>query len=316
MLAGEYAVLDGCRSLAFTVDRFLELDAQKSQSDCYRVASSIWPQAETFTDLSLKTNPLLDAVYYASSGVYYDVNVDSELRIEDGMGSSSALRLAAFSALSSAEEKHRFVRDWSNSTQIARGAYDRQLKDQGSASGYDIMTQLHGGLVVMEGKKEPWPSDCYRAKAVDFSDWVHIIVGGKGAPTQSQMGSTSKWLKENNQWEKLKVLSEELVTQMLDFFACPSEQSFSDLVRKISSHRNIFKNSPKFPTELSQLLESLDGFESDWTFKTTGAGGEDAILLFGKKHIIDAVVERVEALGWRLFDGSFSELGAHLVVED
>ena len=29
MLAGEYAVLDGCRSLAFTVDRFLELDAQK-----------------------------------------------------------------------------------------------------------------------------------------------------------------------------------------------------------------------------------------------------------------------------------------------
>ena len=87
MLAGEYAVLDGCRSLAFTVDRFLELDAQKSQSDCYRVASSIWPQAEIFTDLSLKTNPLLDAVYYASSGVYYDVNVDSDLRIEDGMGS-------------------------------------------------------------------------------------------------------------------------------------------------------------------------------------------------------------------------------------
>ena len=64
------------------------------------------------------------------------------------------------------------------------------------------------------------------------------------------------------------------------------------------------------------MLESLDGFESDWTFKTTGAGGEDAILLFGKKHIIDAVVERVEALGWRLFDGSFSELGAHLVIED
>ena len=87
------------------------------------------------------------------------------------------------------------------------------------------MTQPHGGLVVMEGKKEPWPSDCYRAKAVDFSDWVHIIVGGKGAPTQSQMGSTSKVAKRKQSVGKVESASEELVTQMLDFFACPSEQS-------------------------------------------------------------------------------------------
>ena len=56
MLAGEYAVLDGCRSLAFTVDRFLELDAKKSK-ERYRVSSTIWKEDELFRDLSSKTNP-------------------------------------------------------------------------------------------------------------------------------------------------------------------------------------------------------------------------------------------------------------------
>ncbi len=316
MLAGEYAVLDGCRSLAFTVDRFLELDAKKSKEDCYRVSSTIWKEDELFTDLSLKTNPLLDAVFFASKESFCDVSVDSELRIEDGMGSSSALRLAAFSALSKKAENKKLVREWTSSIDIARKAYERQLVEQGSASGYDIMTQLHGGLVVMKGKEDSWPNHSYKADSSQFSDWVHIIVGGKGAPTEAQMGSTTKWLKENSLWDELKLISEDLVDEMLSFFKAPSSNIFQSLIKKISIHRNLFKDSPKFPKELASLLESLEGFETNWTYKTTGAGGEDAVLLIGKKEHIDAVVESVAKLGWNLFDGSFSELGAHVVIEE
>ena len=66
--------------------------------------------------------------------------------------------LAAFSALSKKAENKKLVREWASSIDIARKAYERQLVDQGSASGYDIMTQLHGGLVVMKGKEESWQS--------------------------------------------------------------------------------------------------------------------------------------------------------------
>ena len=130
------------------------------------------------------------------------------------------------------------------------------------------------------------------------------------------MGSTTKWLKENNLWNELKLKSEDLVDEMLTFFKAPSSSLFGSLIKTVSAHRNIFKDSPKFPKELASLLESLEGFETNWTYKTTGAGGEDAVLLFGKKEDIDAVVESVSKLGWNLFDGSFSELGAHVVIED
>ena len=204
MLAGEYAVLDGCRSLAFTVNKYLEVDAKKSDKNAHLVASTIWDKDIEISSSSFEKNPLTDAVFHASNGNYFDVKVDSELRIEDGMGSSSALRLAVFSALSNSEKKSTKVHTWSEALDIAQAAYSRQLVDQGSASGYDIITQLFGGLVVMTKSKDKWPEKAFSLEAVDFNDWIHVIVGGKGAPTGSQMGSTSTWLKENNLWESLK----------------------------------------------------------------------------------------------------------------
>jgi hypothetical protein len=130
------------------------------------------------------------------------------------------------------------------------------------------------------------------------------------------MGSTTKWLKENDLWNDLKVISEDLVDEMLSFFKSPSTDIFQNLIKKISIHRNIFKNSPKFPKHLGSFLESLEGFDTHWTYKTTGAGGEDAVLLLGTKENIETVVESVTELGWTLFEGSFSELGAHVVIED
>ena len=89
MLAGEYAVLDGCRSLAFTVNKYLEVDAKKSDKNAHLVASTIWDKDIEISSSSFEKNPLTDAVFHASNGNYFDVKVDSELRIEDGMGSSS-----------------------------------------------------------------------------------------------------------------------------------------------------------------------------------------------------------------------------------
>ena len=281
----------------------------------YKVSSSIWDRDEVFKDLSEKSNPLLDAVYHASPDSFCDVSVASEIRIEDGMGSSSALRLGAFSALCREREAKTLVRDWKSSQQIARAAYKRQLEDQGAASGYDIITQLHGGLVVMEAKKDLWPGP-YSAPSVDSSDWVHVLVGGKGAPTEQQMGSTTKWLKDQGLWDELKEASEELVDEMLAFFKAPSAVPFKKLLERISTHRKIFRDSPKFPKKLSSFLEAQHGFEENWTYKTTGAGGEDAVLLFGKKEDLEPLLESVAGLGWTLFEGSFSELGAHVVAED
>ena len=69
----------------------------------------------------------------------------------------------------------------------------------------------------MKGKEESWPNHSYKADCSHFSDWVHIIVGGKGAPTEAQMGSTTKWLKENNLWNELKLKSEDLVDEIITF---------------------------------------------------------------------------------------------------
>ena len=53
-------------------------------------------------------------------------------------------------------------------------------------------------------------------------------------------------------------------------------------------------------------------FRSDkgWTFKTTGAGGEDAIFIIGPKNYLPKICRAIEDQGWRLFEGSWPESGS------
>jgi len=302
MLAGEYAVLYGGRALAHTLDKRLKIEIRPTSSGI-TIFSQLWDNPKKYPQDHLDggkaggKEPVLDSIdfFLKEFGVSFqgDIDISSELTVSHGVGSSSALRVALFAALL------RFHKLNSNFDDIANLAFGDQKRSQKYASGYDILTQMHGGAILLNSKPgHPWPPVIQKVK-LPLLKLVQVWVGGQGAPTTSTIAATKKWLEENNLLDELIQLSENLVNSWLD-------QSEESLFQATHLHRQFFAKSPMYPKALSEILDT--GFLSDrWTWKTTGAGGEDAILLMGvaPEEIKNALRDR----GWHPAPYGFSEKG-------
>ncbi len=201
---------------------------------------------------------------------------------------------------------------------LAKHAYQLQKEGQNSlASGYDILTQLVGGFFLFDSSFWKNPSQLTRCE-IDpaiFHEYFHVFYGGKGAETKIVTNSTWVWLEEQQRLSLLKHLSESLIDSMLLFFKAPSE-FFHHCLENIVRHRRFFESYSNFPISISQKLSLVDGFDQSWTYKTTGAGGEDALILFGhKKDIMEAELV-LKILGWKHYPGKAKTLCAEVIVEE
>ena len=209
MLIGEYAVLHGEAALAATVDCFLEVLLTPNQKETVRAYSSLWPQAlhiEPSSDQTKLSNPEISLLLTVKKALElfpcsgFDLKISSKLDVRFGMGSSSALRLATLLAIANASRKTNLT-NLSDPTlwQIASTALSlQQNRQHGVASGYDIVTQMLGGLVLstpagaktnqLEFKNQK------RMPIGGLEEWVHIYVGGEGSPTADLVSQTMNWL--------------------------------------------------------------------------------------------------------------------------
>ncbi len=84
------------------------------------------------------------------------------------------------------------------------------------------------------------------------------------------------------------------------------------LVRAVAAHRQLFTGAPHFPQALAVALSEVDGCDLTWSFKTTGAGGEDALLLVGLEADLRAPAAVLKTLGWRRLRAGFESAGARV----
>jgi mevalonate kinase len=282
---------------------------------------------------TLAHEPLLETVntgmhlYRVRSG---QVNVHSELDQTFGLGSSSALRLGVLLAMrrlstscyeSSADELQGYYArpnaDWS----AAINAFKLQKAAQKNASGYDIATQLQGGLVFFTpplASAEPsWPNGLKNgttSQQRSLNDLIHIYVGGSGAPTGIVMSDTIAWLDSEARWPMVQDLSVGLV----EAFAVALHRGIDDedalihLYQAVQKSRQAFTASPHFPHSLAAKLEDVPGCDKSWSFKTTGAGGEDAVLLIGTHEALRAAKELMAAQGWGPLEAAFEQAGTRI----
>lgn len=294
MLAGEYAVLEGGRALAHTIDARMSVTFEISPVGETIVHSNLWPKAITYPSLSQELALQSIAFFEAQLGKLplLQIKIESDLEVQHGVGSSSALRLCLITGL--AQSMHKELKQ----QELMKIAYHDQKRFQTLASGYDIITQALGGLVSISFSDLAWPNTCFKASSPHLEK-VKIYVGGKGAPTKPTAISTSKWLSQNVKKEDLLERSEDLVDAWF-------HSNFVDLLEKIELHREIFKGSPSFLANLEIALSPFHDL-SRWTWKTTGAGGEDAILLIGDPP--SEALQTLNQLGWYPSKYQFSEFG-------
>ena len=339
MLAGEYTVLHGGEALAVTVA--LDLVAQVSPlptgtfAGC-RVLSDLWDEVQEIRPgtpaTAFSTSPLLAAVargmelYGIKSA---EVSIRSALPLSYGIGSSSALRLAVLSAMQDFARQEQQLPTLSQTEHlpVAREALALQRAAQRQASGYDIATQLYGGLVQSGSSNDlaSWPT-ALSAQGADtcakLARIVHVYVGGMGAPTTPVMTSTSEWLEERAAMPQLARLNSALQRSILAALIQmdldttdlrdDNTKTISDLAAATGAQRRFLSESPHFPKSLAAQLAALPGCDQTWSFKTTGAGGEDALLVFGRSADISAADSTLRTLGWHPMPASFTGLGLRL----
>ncbi len=330
MLAGEYSVLGGGRALAVTLSRALDVKVvdRPAFGRVIMVESNLWPtpaRVEAGVDPSeYRDEPLLEAVargieLYGVAGA--EVKVGSELDVSFGIGSSSALRLAVLVAM---EDFARMKKGeptlappglWA----AAREAFRLQRNAQKQASGYDIATQLVGGLALFTPSREidEWPGSCaplgMAAPLASLSELVHIYVGGRGAPTGHVTTETLAWLSERGLLHRVASATDDLIEDFHLALEAPSDgRRRGALARAVGTHRRIFGASPYFPHALAAALEALPACDGQWSFKTTGAGGEDALLLVGREEDAAPAAALLEAAGWHKLASPFALKGTEI----
>ncbi len=305
MLVGEYAVMEGYHSLSLALDKKLEVTVVESTENFSKITSSLWEFPFCFTEISeLKSydNILTQAVGQALKNInlpcFFNLSITSNFSVSSGFGSSSALRLAVISALRSFFAKQELPQEkhWS----LAEEAYLLQKGYQGRASGYDVLTQKVGGIVSFKNPEKNWPGIWEKL------DWnmslleknLHIYTGGKGAPTKEAITKTDLWLVKNKLKEKFFQSSEKLYKSLCSFFTEANEGCYEKVIQGVAEHRKILLGSPDFPQHIETFLSKIPGFDQTWSYKTTGSGGEDALLFFGDDRALVRVSEVMAKESW------------------
>ena len=344
MLAGEYVVLAGARALAVTLDSWLTARLTAANESGIWVHSNLWPTAQHINvtgDLhELRGTPLLHAV--AEAAKFYgidraELSIDSTIDVSHGIGSSSALRLAVTMVMAYAQETKltgvmtQKPPSTAGATHTcpyvdapwgaARFAVALQREAQGSASGYDVATQFRGGLVAFTGcdDLQKWPRTVEQFSPTQLAalgKLVHVYVGGSGAPTAPLLKTTRAWLAAQGHWERLVERSQELVHGLIEALK-PTAQDVDRkrLYHACAAHRALLRASPSFPRAIESALLAVRGLDESFTWKTTGAGGDDAILLIGPASELQRARAALKALGRSPLDCMFTAHGAEATVQ-
>lgn len=320
MLAGEYAVLRGGHSLAVTVDTGMTVKVHwEPMAASWTIKSDLWRESKVVEDdHSHQKDILCRAVQFAAkkTGLHGGtVSVTSALDVHHGLGSSSALRLGVCGAFFALQQAAKSGSTQEIQRESMHCAWQLQSEAQGLASGYDAVTQFVGGLVEFnfDYSDNKWAPHWFKHQIEGLDTFVHVFVGGSGAPTTQTMQTTNSWLDFGNRFEKFIDSSETLVDSFNVCIQQHNARSLKSLINACAASRGLFVGSPYFPNKLAASLSVVPGIDQKWSWKTTGAGGEDAILLIGQKNQLMEAFSVLHRLGWQPFQGKFSDTGARIV---
>lgn len=292
MIAGEYSVLFGGKALATTLSPTMQVTCEAGDLGTgLTIRSNLYPQPKTYSTTQLYQSDGLDPASHVFALLYQAaschgltippgvrITVDSQIPLTAGMGSSSALRLGV---VLSAQEAlgldfhpdallriaHASQRDWQKSP----------------ASGYDVLTQFHGAMVV--SRSQPDSSIATLEKHITAPSTLanthkKLSIYSQNRTTTPTGPQIQWWLDSlHQQADAQKKLQryQHAHDQLIDCFL--NEAHTTEIAMAFAEVR---KASPV--PELSPLftqLESTKGFDQNFSVKTTGAGGYDSLLAVG-----------------------------------
>jgi mevalonate kinase len=298
MLAGEYAVLRGGSALASSVSCGMTVRFKtEPEFATLTVRSAAWDKDVSMDQVPphFADEPLIKAVQFAAA--HYGITagcfeIDAGIDPSFGAGSSSALRLGVL--LAAAAQKQLGPVNEVDRWDIARQAWELQRQGQGGiASGYDIATQNLGALVCMRQESElAWPGMIVHLR--HCTDWlnryVHVYLGGRGAATATLSPQVNAWLDTSKRRDEFMNASEILVAHLTELATHNQSPCQPGFFADVAALRQILDASPAKHSHVS-AINGFSQLDQSWTYKTTGAGGDDALLVFADADVCEHVVD-------------------------
>ena len=285
MLFGEYAVLEGHRAIAMSLDRRISCRVVRG-GDRLRVrAPGVFDPSVDLPVSCLSTAELPDErlrllwplLRQHSSGDGLALEFDAEFPPIWGLGSSSASTLAAAAALAGPGPE-RFGE-----------VLSAQRKLQGNASGYDIATQLVGGVVLYRGGALP----SMERLDVPELDWLLAWTGSK-VSTGAMIGKVrERFPPGHNLYAHIGALAE-VAAELL----CGGHRRA--LGEAMNEGQRLLAQLGAVPDELGERVQHLQDQPSIFGGRMTGAGGGDSVLLLVSDR--EAASEAVRACGLEVLD--------------
>ena len=324
MLCGEYFSLIGSSvAIAFALDTYLEVYVRygTEMRQSLTLRSNLWEASQQVDADSDRESILVDSICQlmpAGEHRVEEIAVTSQLDPRHGFGSSSALYLSLSVIAFLQQRATNLIIPPAKRWQLAGRGFELQKKNQGLASGYDIATQFVGGVVNYHSEGGKWP---YWGEARPFRDYdieelhdnltevVHLFVGGQGADTAVVARDTMKWI-DGQGHVPMVVASMELEYAFTNTLR--DLTNLKRLIKAVAQWREWFSDSPHFPKHIESALRPVSWRDRKWSWKTSGAGGEDALIVVGYQKDIVSVTTCLVEQGWRPFDYDVAEQGMQL----
>lgn len=281
MLFGEYAVLEGHRSLALCFDRRIACSAAEHDGVRLDAPGVFEPPVELPLDALAGEPPeglRLIWPLLVDHGRGVSLTFDAAFPPTWGLGSSSASTLAAAGALAALRG------DEPDELALFAQVLDAQRSLQGAASGYDAATQLLGGAVAYRAE----PRELTRLPDRPFQ-WVVAYTGVKAST-----GAMIRSVREDHPvgspiYAEIGALAERGI-------AAWEADDAAALGTLMNQGQALLERLGAAPVELIAILRALQADPAVLGARLAGAGGGDCILILADDADEAAAAARAHGL--------------------
>lgn len=282
MLFGEYAVLEGHRSVALCFDRRIRCTATRGGDRVTVVSPGVFEPSIDLPAAALDQGPAPDPRLgllwpilraHARGGVH--LVFDAGFPPTWGLGSSSASTLAAAAALAGRGGVDRFAE-----------VRDAQRALQGSASGYDVATQLLGGYVLYRDGE----SAELQPLLVDAEpSWVVAWTGTKVGTGPMIRRVRERFPPGHAVYARIGALAERGADLL-------REGDLSGLGAALDEGHGLLEELGAVPDEPAAIVRALQADPDVLGARMSGAGGGDCILILAADPTYAAAAARGHGL--------------------
>jgi len=298
ILFGEHFVVFGNRAILGAIDKYATVTSEKTSTDNILISSSLGQTSiqknENTDNIEKKFRPF----FYIAKKIINDnnfdkgisINIESEIPIGAGLGSSSACCVAAAASISN-------LFDDPKNEDILQLAIDAEKTIFPNTSGADCTVSVFGGIIEYQKDKG-------FSKIETEHDFNFLVIDSEQVHSTEKVVNQVKQFKEENNQVFLELCNEEerLISKALDAM----KANELDTVGKCMAQNQIFLEQIGVSNDV--LLEIIKEIEMiTFGAKITGAGDGGCIIALTQKD--DDLSEYVNTTKYQTHHVSIQKTG-------